>query len=62
MKPTRCACGRVPGVRCARVAEDIVETWVQCPGCAATGDRIEDAYRDDATAIADWNSNGGIKR
>lgn len=57
----RCKCGRMPAVRSARVAEDAVETWVQCPGCGAVGERIEDAFRDDATAIANWNAKGGRK-
>jgi len=58
----RCRCGRMPGIRTARVAEDAVETWVQCPGCGATGERIEDAYSDPGTAADDWNTHGGVKR
>lgn len=57
----RCKCGRMPAVRSARVAEDAVETWVQCPGCGAVGERTEDAVRDDATAIDLWNGKGGRK-
>jgi len=52
----------MPGLRSARVAEDAVETWVQCPGCGATGERIEDAERDDTAAAAAWNTHGGVKR
>jgi hypothetical protein len=59
----RCACGRMPAVRAMRVAEDAMSTWVQCPDrrCGAVGEDIEDAYRDDATAIELWNRKGGRK-
>ena len=57
----RCKCGRMPAVRAMRVGEDVVETWVHCPGCGAEGERTEDAYRDDATAIDLWNRKGGRK-
>ncbi|WP_152664048.1 hypothetical protein [Sphingomonas sp. SRS2] len=59
--PDRCRCGRMPSVRALRVAEDAVETRVQCPGCGAVGEEVEDAYRDDATAIDLWNIHGGRK-
>ena len=59
--PKRCACGRMPAVRAIRVAEDAIETKVQCPGCGAVGDEVEDAMRDDATAIGIWNRDGGRK-
>jgi uncharacterized C2H2 Zn-finger protein len=51
----------MPGVRTYRVAEDAVETWVQCPGCDARTPVIEDAYSDHATAAAQWNAGRGRK-
>lgn len=60
-KADRCRCGRMPGVRTRRVAEDAVATWVQCAGCGAVGPEIEDADRDDATAVASWNAGKGRK-
>lgn len=57
----RCRCGRMPAVRTRRVAEDAIETWVECAGCRATGPEIEDAYRADADAIDQWNAGKGRK-
>lgn len=37
-----------------QVAEDAVETWVQC-ACGATGEGVEDAFSDPAGAVAQWN-------
>lgn len=57
----RCRCGRMPSVRSVRSVGLPVETWVQCPGCGATGERIEDARPDQATAVDSWNKTGGRK-
>lgn len=51
----RCRCGRMPGIRAARIAEDAMATWVQCAGCGATGESVEDAFRDDQGAAQLWN-------
>lgn len=61
VKPNRCRCGRMPGVRTRQVAEDAIATWVECAGCRATGPETEDAFRDDETAISSWNSGKGKK-
>ena len=61
IKLNRCRCGRMPGVRTLRVAEDAIETWVQCPGCGARTPEIEDAYPDPNTAAAQWNAGRGCK-
>ena len=37
-----------------KVAEDAVETWVEC-ACGARGECVEDAYSDPEGAIAQWN-------
>lgn len=50
----RCACSKMPRVRTARVAEDAIETWVEC-ACGARTEEIEDAYSDAPTAIWQWN-------
>jgi hypothetical protein len=52
----RCACGQAPKVETARVAEDAVETWVECGGCGARTEAREDAYADYDSAAADWNA------
>jgi len=57
----RCRCGRMPGVRTRRVAEDAVATWVQCPGCDARSPAIEDAHADHESAAALWNAGKGRK-
>jgi hypothetical protein len=51
----------MPGFRTCRVAEDAIETWVQCPGCDARTPVIEDAYSDCPTAAAQWNAGRGRK-
>lgn len=62
-RPHRCSCGRVPAVRTRAIVETQVKTWVECPNirCRATGPEIEDATRDDASAVALWNAGGGRK-
>ncbi|KFG90749.1 hypothetical protein BV98_001461 [Sphingobium herbicidovorans NBRC 16415] len=61
VKLNRCRCGRMPGVRTCRVAEDAIETWVECAGCRARSPKIEDAYADPESAAAQWNSGKGTK-
>ena len=50
----RCACGQAPKLEVVRVAEDAMETWVQCK-CGARTQEIEDAYADYDTAAWQWN-------
>ncbi len=52
----RCSCGGAPTVRNAQVAEDCVETWVECASCGKHSDYIEDAYSDPDTAVMCWNA------
>lgn len=58
----RCRCGRMPGFRAARVAQDMVSTWVQCPGCGASGESVEEAVRDDEGAAILWNDGKERRR
>ena len=51
--------GRVVSVQCA---EDAVETWAECTRCAASTDRIEDAYSDAPTAAWHWNRGSTTTR
>jgi hypothetical protein len=54
--PSPCFCGSENvGVEYARVAEDSVETWVECADCGAVGERTEDAFADDCAAVDLWN-------
>jgi hypothetical protein len=51
-----CACGKGwPMVRNCQVAEDCVETWVECASCGTHTDYIEGAYSDPYQAIDCWN-------
>lgn len=58
----RCRCGRMPGFRAARVAQDMVSTWMQCPGCGASGASVEEAVRDDEGAAILWNDGKERRR
>lgn len=55
-----CECGGTPKTRTRQVAEDAVETWVECIRCDRRTDEIEDAYADHATAAWQWNK-GALK-
>lgn len=56
-----CECGGTLKTRTQQVAEDAVETWVECTRCARRTEEIEDAYAaDHATAEWQWNK-GALK-
>ena len=55
-----CECGGLPKVHTERVAEDLIETWVQCNRCPRRTEEIEDAYPDYGTAEWQWN-RGDLK-
>lgn len=55
-----CDCDGAPRVRTDRVAEDAIETWVECGSCGARTEEIEDAYSDAPTAAA--NRNAGDRK
>jgi len=57
----RCPCGGSPKFYAVQVAEDAVESWVECPRCNAATDRIEDAYSDRPTAEWQWNRGDALK-
>ncbi len=59
-KLNRCACGAEPKMRAVQVAEDAVETWVDCM-CGRETERIEDAYADRPTAAWIWNKGAIIQ-
>ena len=59
MRP--CECGGAPKVRTAQVAEDVVETWVECRRCDRRTEEIEDFRADYATAEWQWN-RGDLKQ
>ena len=55
--PERCRCGsNNVGVETARVAEDAVETWVECADCGKRGEVTEDAYANPCGAVHLWNA------
>jgi Lar family restriction alleviation protein len=56
-------CGGKPVMRDQQVAEDCVETWVECDDCEASTARIEGAYSERPAAAAYWNqrSNAGVE-
>lgn len=62
-RPNRCTCGRMPHTRARSRADGTVVTLVACPNldCEAIGPAVEDEARNDATAVALWNRDGGRK-
>jgi Lar family restriction alleviation protein len=49
-------CGGEARAKAARIAEDAIETWVECGSCGARTEATEDAYSDHATAAMIWNT------
>lgn len=49
-----CSCGRWPWFKSDQVAEDVVESWFECP-CGIRGPMVEDAYSDRPTAKMLWD-------
>lgn len=62
MQMRLCECGGLPKVHTERVAEDLVETWVQCSRCPRRTEEIEDFRADYATAEWQWNRGDLIER
>lgn len=56
-----CICGGKPRCRSVQVAEDAVDTWVECGSCNRKTDYIEDAYSDRATAEWQWNRGDAFR-
>lgn len=56
VKLTACSCGGKGRVVAQRVAEDLMETWVQCQSCGWCAGEVEDAYSDPGTAAWNWNA------
>lgn len=55
MKLNPCACGAKPRFRSSQVAEDSVDSWIEC-SCGRRTEAVEDAYADYGTAAWLWNS------
>jgi hypothetical protein len=52
-----CPCGgRRLRIRNEQVAEDCVETWVECADCQRTSERVEYPYADAEGAACSWNA------
>ena len=51
-----CPCGSTD-LKCdnMQVAEDAVETWIECNACGRTSEEVEDAYSDPQGAADQWN-------
>lgn len=58
-RAARCGCGRNPTIRSRMMGDNDVVTWVECPGCQRAGAETIDSARNDADAIAHWNSGKG---
>ena len=51
-----CDCGAKPKYHAPQIAEDAVESWVECGKCGARTEEIEDAYGDYDTSAYNWNN------
>jgi len=55
-KLNECVCGGTAKFRSSQIAEDYVNSWVECSSCGLMTDACEDNFADKETPAALWNA------